>query len=344
MRALFLDAPGKLRMGEFEQTPIPERLRLRVQAVTVCGSDLHYYKEGAIGAAVALEPFVLGHEFSAVVDDPNGAALGFPTGTLVAVDPAEPCRHCEWCERGEPNLCPNVQFAGSAPVQGAMRDYYYSSPHSLFRLPSSFDAVDGALLEPLGVAIHAIDLAKIRLGASVAVVGAGAIGLYLMQIAKAVGAGSLHAVEPLEYRRQKALELGADAAHATPQELLAATGGRGVDVVLEATDSPTGPEDACTVARIGGKVVLVGIPDGDRFTLTASQVRRKGLSIKLSRRMGHVYPRAIHLVESGKVNLRAIATHHFKLEEGPQAFELQAKRGDGVIKSVIHIEPPIRLG
>jgi len=341
MKALLIDAPGKLRLGEFEEQGSHEgRLRLRVQAVTVCGSDLHYYKEGGIGSATVREPFVMGHEFSGIVDDERGEEYGFPKGTLVAVDPAEFCGHCEWCQAGYPNLCPNVQFAGSPPVPGAMREFFWAKPETLFKLPPGFDATDAALLEPLGIAIHAIDLAKIPLGSSVAVVGAGAIGLYLLQVARVAGAGEIHVLELLEYRRQKAKELGADAVHSTPEELLAATKGRGTDIVLEATDSPQGPEDACAVARIGGKVVLVGIPDGDRFSLTASQVRRKGLSIKLSRRMGHVYPRAIQLVASGRVNLRAVATHKFRLEDAAQAFVLQAERRDGVIKSVIHIQQP----
>lgn len=343
MRALFLDKPGSLWLGEYQDTqPREGRLRLRVQAVSVCGSDIHYFKEGRIGSAAVQEPFVLGHEFSAVVDDPAGDAYGLPQGTLVAVDPAEPCGRCEWCERGEPNLCPHVQFAGSAPVAGALREYYYAKPSALFRVPEGFDATAAALLEPLGVAIHGVDLARIRLGDDVAVLGAGAIGLYLLQVARLAGAGRVWMIEPLAYRREVALRLGADEVYNHPDSLIEATGGRGADVVIEATDSPEGPEDACKVARIGGRVVLVGIPDGDRFTLTASMVRRKGLTIKLSRRMGHVYPRAISLVASGRVNLGLVATHHFTLEQAPEAFAMQAARREGVIKSVIHVDPTSR--
>jgi L-iditol 2-dehydrogenase len=323
MKALFLDAPGKLRLGEFTEADSSDKLRLRVQAVTVCGSDLHYYKEGAIGSSIALEPHILGHEFSAIVDDDRGEALGFPQGTLVAVDPNEACGQrdgpCEWCERGETNLCPNVKFAGSAPIHGALREIYHAKPEALFKVPAGLDATDAAMLEPLGVAIHAVDHAKIRLGSSVAIVGVGAIGLLILQLVRVVGAGEIHVLEPLEHRRKLAMKLGADS-------------------VLEATDTPAGPGAACAVARIGGKVVLVGIPDGDQFTLTASVVRRKGLTIKLSRRMGHVYPRAIELVAQNRIDLTAIATHHFTLEHAAKAFELQAERSDGVIKSVIHLE------
>jgi L-iditol 2-dehydrogenase len=337
VKALFLDAPGKLRLGQYNETDSGDKLRLRVQAVSICGSDLHYYKEGAIGSSVASQPHILGHEFSAIVDDERGEALGFPSGTLVAVDPNEPCGQCEWCERGEVNLCPNVKFAGSAPIHGALREIYCAKPEALFKIPTGLDADDAALLEPLGVAIHAIDLVKIPLGATVAIVGGGAIGLLILQLVKLVGAGEVHVLEPLEYRRQMALNLGADSVHGTPISLMKLTKDRGVDIVLEATDTPEGPQAACDVVRIGGKVVLVGIPDGNHFTLTAATVRRKGLTIKLSRRMGHVYPRAIGLVAQKRINVKAVATHHFTLEDAPKAFALQAERLDGVVKSIIHL-------
>src|SRR5919112_2079614 len=300
MNALLLDEPGRLRPGVWpDEESERGRLRLRVQAVSVCGSDLHYYKEGEIGTAVAESPFVLGHEFSAVVNDERGEEFGMPPGTLVAVDPAEPCDRCEWCMHRYTNLCPNVRFAGTAPVPGALREFYHARPQELYPVPEGFDDVDGALLEPLGVAVHAL--------------------------------------EPFAYRRELALELGCDAAYADSAAFVEATAGRGADIVIEATDTSDGPEVACQVVRIGGRVVLVGIPDGDRFELTASVARRKGLTVKFSRRMGHVYPRAISLVASGKVKLRALVTHRFPLYRGAEAFEIQADRRDGAVKAVIKV-------
>lgn len=204
-------------------------------------------------------------------------------------------------------------------------------------LPEGFDAGTAALLEPLGVAIHALDLARLRPMESVAVLGAGPIiGLLILQVARWCGAGQLTVIEPLAYRRGLALKLGADAAVSSWEEAKALTDNRGVDVVLEATTSPLGPQHAAEVVRIGGRLVLVGIPESDEFTLNASLVRRKGLSIKLSRRMGHVYPRAIRMVQSSKVDLTAMMTHRFSLQETPEAFAVQADYRDGVIKSVVY--------
>ncbi len=333
MRAAMLHGVRDLRI---ERAPKPERapdeVLLRVRAVGVCGSDLHYYLEGAIGATKSAEPFILGHEFAAEVVE--GGDL--PPGTLVAVDPSRPCGACEWCAAGHPNLCPNVEFAGVPPYQGALAEYITARPDELVALPEGFDAATAALLEPLGIAIHALDLARLKPMESVAVLGAGPIGLLIMQVARWCGAGQLSVIEPLEYRRKLAVKLGADAAFASWEELKAATGGRGVDVVLEATTSPLGPQHAAETVRIGGRLVLVGIPEGDQFTLNASLVRRKGLSIKLSRRMGHVYSRAVQMVERGQVDLAALATHRFGLEGTPEAFALHADYQDGVIKSVVY--------
>ena len=333
MRAVRLHGIRDLRVEEVaEPRPAAGEVLLAVKAVGVCGSDLHHYLEGAIGSTRAIEPFILGHEFAAEVVE--GGEL--PPGTLVAVDPNRACGACEWCRRGHGNLCPQVQFAGVPPYQGALAEYFVATPEELVPLPPGFDAASAALLEPLGVAIHALDLAHLKPMASVAVLGAGPIGSFLLQVAKSSGAGSIIAVDPLAYRRDLALEQGADAVADSPEGVREWTAGRGVDVVLEATTSPLGPQHAAEAVRVGGTLVLVGIPTGDEFTLNASLVRRKGLTIKLSRRMGNVYARAIAMVQARKVTLEPIMSHHFGLAQTPEAFALQADYRDGVMKSVIY--------
>jgi L-iditol 2-dehydrogenase len=333
MRAARLYGPRDLRVDTVDDpVTAPGEYLLRVRAVSVCGSDLHYYLEGGIGSAQVREPFTPGHEFAAeVVAGPDGLA----PGTLVAVDPARPCGYCEWCHAGHPNLCPNVVFTGAPPYPGALSEYIGAPASTLFAVPASFDATTAALLEPLGVAIHALDLARLRPLESVAVLGAGPIGLLLQQVAATSGAGDIYVIDPLQYRCDVAAQLGATATATERTAILDWTAGRGVDVVLEATNSPHGPQHAAEVVRIGGRLILVGIPEGDFFGFDASLVRRKGLTIKLSRRMGHVYPRAIKLVAGGRVNLAPLATHHFPLAKAPEAFALQAACDDGVIKTVI---------
>lgn len=332
MRAARLYGPRDMRVELVDEPMVaPGEYLLRVRAVSICGSDLHYYLEGGIGSAQVLAPFTPGHEFAAeVISGPELAP-----GTLVAVDPARPCGRCEWCHRGHGNLCPEVIFTGAPPHHGALSELISAPRSALFTVPESFDATTAALLEPLGVAIHALDLARLKPLESVAILGAGPIGLLLQQVARACGAGDIYVIDPLAYRCAVARQLGATEAATERQAIHDWTAGRGVDVVLEATNSPHGPQHAAEVVRIGGRVILVGIPEGNSFSLDAALVRRKGLTIKLSRRMGHVYPRAIKLVADGRVKLEPLVTHRFTLEQAPQAFALQAAYGDGVVKTVI---------
>ena len=316
-------------------TTAPSEVLLRIRAVGICGSDLHYYLEGGIGPAKIASPMTPGHEFAAEVIGGTGEAHGLPDGTLVAVDPAQNCGACEHCAAGYPNLCPRVRFLGSPGVDGGMGEYLSAPGHTLHPVPPHFGPTLTALLEPLGVAIHALDITKLKPMSGVAVLGAGPIGLMIAQVAKVGGASHVRIVEPNAFRREAALELGADSVHADFREVLDVTHGRGEDVVIEATNSGLGPDQACRIARIGGRVTLVGIPDTDEFILNAANARRKGLTIKLSRRMGRVYPRAIALVAQGRVNIGPIATHTFPLSQAPEAFARAAEAPDGLLKAVI---------
>ena len=339
MKAALLHGVRDLRLGEIPNiAPKEDEVLLRTKAVSVCGSDLHYYLEGGIGDAKIREPMVLGHEFAAEVVDERAKQFGLEMGMLVAVDPASPCGRCEWCERGHHNLCPNVKFTGAPPYDGALSEYLSAKPELIFPVPEGFDPDTTALLEPLGVAIHALDLASLKPMESVAVLGAGPIGLLLMQVARHSGAGELFVIDPLEYRAEAAKGLGADKVAQSHMAIDEWTRGRGVDVVLEATNSPLGPQHAAEAVRIGGRLVLVGIPDGDRFTLTASLVRRKGLSIKFSRRMGNVYPRSIEMVARGLVQLKPLVTHRYTLSQTQEAFARQSAYTDKVMKSIIYCD------
>ena len=308
-----------------------------VASVGVCGSDLHYYKDGGIGSALIEKPFVPGHEFSARVQQ-DVEELGISRGQLVAVDPALPCHQCEWCHRGHHNLCPHVVFLGAPPHHGALTQNVVVPQQSLIKLPSAMTADQGAMLEPLGVSIHAIDLAKPRLLESVAVLGCGAIGLGVLQLLKLSTSGKIIAVDPQSHRANAAKGLGAHAVGDSVDAILDETAGKGCDLVIEATNSPDGFTHAVLASKIGGRIVLAGIPDGNMYSpLSASEVRRRGLNIKLSRRMGTVYPRAIELVSEGKVDVDALVSHHFPLEETPHAFALQDDEATGLIKSIISV-------
>ena len=207
MRVARLHSAGAIEVHD-EQVPdpAPAESLVRVGAVGICGSDLHWFTEGGIGDARLGAPLVLGHEMAGVIAD------GRRRGERVAIDPAVPCFECRSCRAGNPNLCERIVFAGHGSTDGGMREYLCWPTHRLHALPDSIDDIGGALLEPVGVAIHSLDLAHLRLASTVAVVGCGPIGLIAVQLALRSGASAVVAAEPLAHRRALASALGATSA------------------------------------------------------------------------------------------------------------------------------------
>jgi len=293
---------------------------IRVRAVGVCGSDVHWLSKGCIGEEEVKAPGVLGHEFSGQVGDSN---------QLVAVDPAINCRVCKYCCEGNPNFCSALRFAGNPGQDGALREYVTWPEHLLYALPESFTAEDGVMLEPLGVALHSFDLAHGFPGMKIAVIGCGPIGLLVVQLARLTGASEILATDPLQHRLEVAREMGAtkifDTSDGEVDAILAHTG-EGVDVAIEAAGENEAVEVAIGVAKPGARVVLIGIPPDDRTSFRSSVARRNGLTIKLVRRMKHTYPRAIELVRKGLIEVGSLVTHRFPMKCFEKAFEVASKR------------------
>ena len=317
---------GDVRLHEESPpTPEPGQSLVAVTAVGLCGSDLHWYAEGGIGDAQLTRPLVGGHELAGVIR--GGPRDGEP----VAIDPAIPCGHCDMCARGHRNLCRNVIFAGHSNRDGGLQQLLAWPDELLYRLPDGVGAAEGAMLEPLGVAIHAFDLGHVQLGASAAVLGCGPIGLCLLQVARAGGAQRVIAADPLPHRRDAAARLGADlvldpGAADYAAQLQDATGGLGVDVAFEIAGTDAAITAAVDVVRPGGRVVLAGIPSDDVSRFPAGTARRKGLSLVMVRRMKEVYERAMALVESGRVDVASLVSHRFPLEKVEDAFTLAVAR------------------
>lgn len=300
---------------------------VRVTAVGLCGSDLHWFAEGGIGDARLAAPLVLGHEAAGVIEG------GPRHGERVAIDPAIPCGACALCHEGHRNLCLNIRFSGHGAQDGMLREFLLWPDEMLHPLPDDLTAADGAMLEPLGVAVHAVDLGHIRIGETVGVFGCGPIGLLIMQAARAAGATTIVAVDPLPHRREAARRLGADLVVAPdeatdPATLAARAGGdpHGMHVTFEAAGTDAAIDLAVEAARPGARVVLAGIPDDDRSSFAASHARRKGLTILLSRRMKEVYPRATALVRSGRVDVRSVVSASYPLDRVAEAFDAAVDR------------------
>jgi L-iditol 2-dehydrogenase len=332
MRVARLYGVGDLRLDEVPDEPArPGHSLVRVAAVGICGSDLHWFGEGGIGDATLTEPLVLGHECAGVVEQ------GPLAGRRVAIDPAMPCEACDTCRRGHHNLCPQVRFAGHGATDGALRDRLTWPDHLLHPLPDDISDAGGAMLEPLGVALHALDLGHLRPGGKVAIVGCGPIGLLAIQLARAVGATAVVAVEPMPHRAQAALHHGADLVLTPDQVHAGKVDPAGVDVAVEIAGTDDAVATAMRAVRPGGRVVLAGIPAEDRTAFPAALARRKGLTMLMSRRMNGTYPRAIALVTRGSVDVESLVTQRLELAQAGEAFVSAARRTG--LKTVIEIRP-----
>lgn len=319
MKTIRLHGPGDLRLHE-EPVPVPgagEKL-LRVTAVGICGSDLHWFSEGGIGDARLDAPLVLGHEFAAQTED----------GVRVAVDPSIACGECEYCLEGNPNFCEKVIFAGHGHQDGALRQQIAWPERCLFPLPDILSDADGVMLEPLGIAIHAVDLAHLKVGMNVGVFGCGPIGLLIVQLARLSGARVLVATDKLSHRVEAARGFGVDNSILVGDGMAVQEVAQACDlhVTFEVAGENDAVESAVASTRPGGKVMLVGIPADDRTGFAASVARRKGITLKLVRRMKNTYPRAIELVTKGLVDVRSLVTHTFPLERAADAFRTAERR------------------
>jgi L-iditol 2-dehydrogenase len=346
MLAARLHGPADLRLERVPHPGPPRRTQvlLRIRATGLCGSDLHSYREARIGDTQIKEPLILGHEFSAVVEEVGRDSLDghfepVESGTRVAVDPAQPCGRCELCEQGQPNLCRRLHFCGNYPDPGSLCQWLHMPARSCFPVPKALDDIEAALLEPLGVAVHAVDLARIRVANSLAILGAGPIGLLVLQVARLAGAEPIFITDQFPWRLRLAAKYGGLPINCRQddavQRIRKETRGRGVDCAIEAAWGDRSVEQAVEMARLGGRVVLVGIPADDRLTMKASTARRKGLTILMSRRMRHGYPRAIQLARRGAVDLRGLVSHRFPLKRVVEAFRLNAAYKDKVVKVIV---------
>lgn len=343
MKAAVMNGIGK--MG-FEERDIPKakdnEVLVKLEYVGICGSDLHYYETGAIGDYVVEPPFVLGHEPGGTVVEAGKNVTHLKVGDRVALEPGKTCGHCDFCREGKYNLCPDVIFFATPPVDGVFQEYVAHEADLCFKLPENVSTLEGALIEPLAVGFHAAIQGDARLGQKAVVMGAGCIGLVSMMALKARGVSEVYVVDIMEKRLEKAMELGADgvingAKEDVLERVKELTGGQGMDLVVETAGTEITTRQAIHMAKKGSNIVLVGYSKSGEMTLPMSLVLDKELTFKTVFRYRHIYPMAIDAVASGKVNLKGIVTDIFSLDEVQKAMDYSVNNKADIVKAVIQI-------
>lgn len=317
----------------------PGELVLRNQVCGVCGTDVHIY-HGEPGSADVNPPVVLGHEYSGEVVEVGEGVTGFAVGDHVTVDPNIYCGHCAYCQNGKKQLCPSMEAIG-VTRDGGFAQYSLIPASQAFKLEPTVPWEAAAMAEPLACCLHGIDLAGIQVGDKVCVVGGGAIGLLMVQLAKLSGASQIVLSEPNEKRRQVGLQLGANAAidptRPDAQEAFAQVLGGGANVVIECVGNVPAVKSAFQFAGKGATVLLFSVPKVDAtFDLPLFDVYKKELTIKGSFVNPDTHARAVALINSGKVDFGPIITHRFTLDQLPEAIAMQMS--DASIKVVVEAQ------
>jgi L-iditol 2-dehydrogenase len=336
-----LIAPHQFRLVEQEiADPARGEIQVHVDAVGVCGSDLHSYLDGAVGDTPSVYPMVLGHEPAGTVVRVGTGVTGWSVGDRAALEPALYCYHCEYCRAGRHNVCANIRFLSTPGLPGFFRQFVNLPPTNLFAIPPGLSMEMASLVEPLAVALHSLKLAAPSPGETVAVIGAGPIGLLTIASLKVAGAGRIWAVDPLAHRRQLAIHLGADAAIDPQQvdvvkQIAADTAKRGVDLAFDCAAAAETVNQAIRAVRNGGRVVLTGIHAGALVPFDSSNMRRKEITLFNVRRSNDESPAALEmLVERGQW-FAPLVTHRRPLERIAEAFDIVANYRDGVGKMVV---------
>nr|QBH74076.1 alcohol dehydrogenase [Thermobia domestica] len=329
-----------------EQRPIPEpkddEVLLKMHSVGICGSDVHYLVNGAIGDFVVRSPMVLGHEASGIVAKVGKNVTNLKEGDRVAIEPGVPCRYCKFCKDGKYNLCPDVIFCATPPIDGNLCRYYTHAADFCYKLPDHVSLEEGALLEPLSVGVHACRRAGITLGSVVLVTGAGPIGLVSLLAAKAMGASRVIITDIVAHRLEVAKEIGADdtllmgkvSTEEAAQQIEKILG-RQPDKTIECSGAEPCIQLAIQATESGGVIVLVGLgPPKVNVPLVNAACRE--IDIRGVFRYANDYPLALSMVASGKLNVKKLITHNFKLEETAQAYETARTGAGGAIKVMIN--------
>lgn len=343
MKAARLHAPGDIRIEEVPSPrPQPGEAVVRIRSVGVCASDLHFYRNGEIGGWGFSEPALLGHECAGEIAALGDSEAGWKVGDRVAMEPTRPCGECDLCLAGHYNICRRLRFAGQPPEPGGFCEYLVAPLDRLFHLPDGLSFEEGAMVEPVAVAVHAAKLAGVTNGKSVAILGGGAIGLSILQVAATYGARPLFLSEPLPFRRGLAGRTDSvtviDPTAEDPEEVIRAlTGGAGVDIAFEASGSAEAPAQCCTWVGAGGMLCLVGIPDEDELVLPASIIRRREMTIRTVRRYCNDFEEALGLIASGAVDAKLFTTHHFSLAQTDKAFAAAVTQPDEVLRAIVDV-------
>jgi len=342
MDAAILNKPLDIEVKKVEvPEPHEDEALIKVHCIGVCGSDVHYYEHGRIGRYVVEEPIILGHELAGEVVKIGKNVKNVTVGDRVAVEPGVACGRCDYCKSGRYNLCPDVVFMATPPVDGAWAEYVSVRSDFLFKMPDKMSYEAGALLEPLSVGMHAMMRGKVTPADRLLVTGLGPIGLLTIQAAKMFGVTEIYATDVVPFRQELGLSLGISGVIDPLNEDIKGridelTGGEGVDVIIETSGNQQAISETISTAKRGGRIVLVGMPTATEVPIDINHLIDSEFDVYGVFRYANTYPAAIQALSSSDIDIEKVITHKFSLKDIHEAVELARTEKDTSIKIMIY--------
>ena len=342
MKAAVMTGIGRM---EFANKPIPNpapgEVLIRLEYVGVCGSDLHYFENGRIGDFIVKPPFILGHEAAGIVAELGSGVTGLKIGDKVALEPGKTCGKCEFCRTGRYNLCPDVVFFATPPVDGVFQEYVSHEAALCFKLPDKMNTMEGALIEPLAVGFHAAMQGGAKLGQTALVTGSGCIGLVSMLALKALGLSKIYVSDVINKRLEKAKALGANIVINSSEKDTVKTireeDPSGLDLVIETSGSEAAAAQGIALLKKGGTLVFVGYSKTGMMNLPIGQALDRELTLKTIFRYRHIYPLAIDAVNRGLIDIKNIVTNVYDFADIQKAMDESINKKAEIVKSVVKI-------
>ena len=340
MKAAYLIEKQKIEISEVaEEAAKEDGVKVKVEAVGICGSDVYFYEGGYCGPDILPFPVLLGHECAGTVVEVGDKVKKLQVGDKVCLEPGITCGKCEFCLGGHYNLCQEVDFMAAPPFnRGALQEYVVHPEHLVFKLPNNMDAVDGALVEPLAVGFSAVEQANAKLGDKVVILGAGCIGLMTVMACKAVGVQDIIVVDLMEKRLDMALSIGATCV-LNPQKCdvnveIAKEFPDGTSIVFETAGHPMTTKQTGSIIKPGGTIVLVGNTHGD-VPYDFFEIMNKEVTVKCVFRYKNLYPKVIAAISKGVVNPKNIVSKMYSYNEVDMAFQDSIHNKQNIVKGVI---------
>ena len=344
MKAVFLTGLREMEIREVSDPHItaPDQVLLQIDAVGVCGSDVHYYTTGRIGSQRVEYPWTVGHECAGTVVEVGGAVSDLAAGQRVAVDPLSSCGRCDQCLAGRPHTCRDQAFlACPDQLPGALAEYIVMPAECCFPVPETMNNDEVTIVEPLSIGLYAQRLAGENPPKRAAILGVGPIGLSVLLCLRAAGTEEIFVTDLLPERLEKASAMGADwtGCHG-PRDVVAEMLARaelGMDCVFECAGRQETLDQCVQLLRPGGTMLTIGIPEIERVSFCPDITRRKEIRLQNVRRQNGCVRGAIDLISSDRVDVMPMVTHHFDLDGSLEAFEMVADYRDGVIKAIVNV-------